>query len=76
MVICNDLSFGDSGCLYLAIDEKYRDSSFGGTANGGDRGIRSGVIEDYRLRSRGDRGIDQIILPIGVVIARASMRVR
>ncbi len=68
IVVGDDLCLGNTVRLNLTIDQETRDPRPGGTADRSDRSVSPGVVKDNGNRVGGDRGIDQIILPVSIVI--------
>ena len=54
--------------LDFPVDEKDGNAIVRGAPHCGDRGFRAGVVEDNCLRAARDGCIDQVVLPVGVVV--------
>src|SRR5215467_8819074 len=68
IVIGDDLRCGDSGGVDLAVDKETGDTGFGGASYGGDGGVGASIVEDDRSGVGGDRGVDEVVLTVGVVV--------
>ena len=54
----------------IAIDEEAGNSGVGRPPDRRDRRIGSGVVEDDRHGIGRDGGVDQVVLPVGIVVVR------
>ena len=67
-IVGDDLGGGDARGVDLAVDQEHGNSRVDGTLDGGDRRIGSGVVEHDRCGALVDRRVDQLTLPIWVVV--------
>ena len=70
IVVRNDLRLRDARRIDLAIDQEHGNASLRRPAHGGDRCIGPRIVQNQHRRIRGDRSIDQVVLPVGIVIVR------
>ena len=75
VVVGDDLRDGDAGLVDLAVDQEARNAGVLGLLNRLDRSVGAGVVENDRDRFAGDRGVDQLVLLVGVVVVNEHQSV-
>ena len=70
MVVRNDLCLGNPIGFDLPIDEEAGNACPRGTAHCGNGRVSTSVIQDDGRGIRCNRRVDQVVLPVGIVVMR------
>ena len=68
IVVGHDLADGNARFLDFAVDQEGRDPCVLGGLHGGDGGVGPGIVQDDRLGTLGNGGVEQFQLLVGIVI--------
>ena len=74
IVIGDDLRHGDTGFVDLTVNQKGRDTGIFGFLHRPDGGVRAGVIQNDRFRFARNRGLNQLVLLVNVIVVRRHQR--